>query len=86
MSAWTIGLYLTLNMHIEFHDGSSLAPVKINFKTHFLYRPHFLLLSPVAFVTSILARAIACDGVDCIKGRLGLGRPSFGLKCKSGST
>ena len=67
-------------MPIEFHDGSSLAPVKINFKTHFLYGPRFLLLSLVAFATSILARAIACDGIDCDKGPLGLGRPSFGLK------
>ena len=65
-------------MPIEFIDGSSLAPVKINFKTHFL--PRFLLLSLVAFVTSILARAIACDGINCDKGPLGLGRPSFGLK------
>ena len=47
-------------MPMEFHDGSSLAPVKINFKTHFLYGPRFLAL--VAFVT---ARAIACDGIDC---------------------
>ena len=29
---------------------------------------------------SILARTIACDGIDCNKGPLGLGRPSFGLK------
>ena len=33
-----------------------------------------------AVATSILARTIACDGIDCNKGPLGLGRPSFGLK------
>ena len=67
-------------MPIEFHDGSSLAPVEINFKTHFLYGPHFLPLSPVAFATSILATAIAYDGIDWDKGPLESGRPSFGLK------
>ena len=45
-----------------------------------LYGPHFLLLSVVAFATSELARAIACDGIDSDSGPLGLGRPSFGLK------
>ena len=45
-----------------------------------LYGPRFLLLSVVAFATSRLARAIACDGIDSDKGPLGLGRPSFGLK------
>ena len=46
---------------------------------------HFLLLSLVAFATSILARAIGCGGIHCDKGPLGLGRPSFGLKSGSKS-
>ena len=38
------------------------------------------LVSLVAFTTSLLARAIARDGIDSNKGPLGFGRPSLGLK------
>ena len=46
-----------------------------------VYWPRFLLFSlVVAFSTSLLARAIACDGREEDNTPLGSGRPSFGLK------
>ena len=59
--------------------GEELVCEREPHNSHDRYGPRFLLLS-VAFATSRLARAIACDGIDSDKGLLALGKPSFVLK------
>ena len=45
-----------------------------------LYWPCFLLLSLVALATSLLARAIACEGRCRDKGPFGIGKTIFGFR------